>query len=111
MLVLEIGTDMRRWPSEKHLTSWLAEGRRFKPCRARQFPPEIAEIPLWSRKAAHPSRTLTTGRSAPTLKYSVGGNRLLLAPRAPLVSASLPPLTDGTVHHEAGTVPSCHRNR
>ena len=84
-LLAEIGTDMRRWPTEKHFTSWLTlapqnkiSGGRLLSSRARPGPSIAAWPTGWARLKRSPRRpasspSLSTARSNMVWSITIPG--------------------------------------
>ena len=85
-LVAEIGTDMRRWPTEKHFTSWLTLAPNNKVSGGRllssRTPPSANRAAAILRRCRNESRSHLRPRLAPSTAAS---------PPAPARPRRLPP--------------------
>ena len=107
-LVSEIGTDMHRWPSEKHFTSWLTLAPKNKVSGGRllssQTQPSANRAAAILRLAAMSlGRTQTAlGAFYRRLAFRVGKAKAITATARKLAILVYRTLKDGLVYHDPG---------
>ncbi len=118
-LLAEIGTDMSRWPTEKHFTSWLTLAPKNKISGGRllssQTQPSANRAAATLRLAA-----MTLGRTETALgafyrrlAYRVGKAKAITATARKLAILVYRTLKDGLVYHDPGAAAydAHHRTR
>ena len=83
VILAEIGTDMTRFPTAGHLTSWarLAPGIRESAGRRKARAPPVTATPTWPPCSATPPRA--PPRPTPSSGRSTGGSPAAAGPSAP----------------------------
>jgi transposase len=107
-LLAEIGTDMSRWPTEKHFTSWLTLAPKNKISggrllSARTQPSANRAAAILRLAAMSLSRTETAlGAFYRRLAYRVGKAKAITATARKLALLVYRTLRDGFVYHDPG---------
>ena len=107
-LLAEIGTDMSRWPTEKHFTSWLTLAPRNKISGGRLLssktqPSANRAATILRMAAMNLGRTETAlGAFYRRLAYRVGKAKAITATARKLAILVYRTLKDGLVYHDPG---------
>jgi hypothetical protein len=116
-LVAEIGTDMRRWPTEKHFTSWLALAPNNKVSGGRllgsRTPPSANRAAVMLRRCAMSlGRTSTAlGAFYRRLALRVGKAKAITATARKLAVLVYRVLAGQLLYHDSGAVAYHQLNR
>jgi len=118
-LLAEIGTDMRRWPTEKHFTSWLTLAPHNKISGGRllsskTLPSANRAAGILRMAAMSLGRTETAlGAFYRRLAYRVGKAKAITATARKLAILVYRTLKDGLVYHDPGAAAydAQHRTR